>query len=99
MAIFIRRLEKRIVHCFQVFLFEAGGSNVTSNIDPSGIISNEKTINVSTDRSSCFERNKVAVRLDVLCDSDGGNACPADGVGIYNPGYWGMVGLIDTLLH
>ncbi|XP_028761340.1 alpha-L-arabinofuranosidase 1 [Neltuma alba] len=70
--------------------FEAGGPNVPSNIDPWTIIGNELTINVSTDRTSCFERNKVAVRLEVLCDSEGDNTCPADGVGIYNPGFWGM---------
>jgi hypothetical protein len=26
--------------------------------------------------------------MEVLC-----NDCPAGGVGIYNPGFWGMVGL------
>jgi len=33
----------------------------------------------------------------VLCDSEGDNICPAEGVGVYNPGFWGMVRLIDTL--
>ncbi|KAK4272404.1 hypothetical protein QN277_020968 [Acacia crassicarpa] len=70
--------------------FEAGGPNIPSNIDPWAIIGNELTIYVSTDRTSCFERNKLAVRLEVLCDSEGDNICPADGVGIYNPGFWGM---------
>ncbi|XP_015888449.3 alpha-L-arabinofuranosidase 1 [Ziziphus jujuba] len=70
--------------------FEAGGPNVPSNIDPWAIIGDESVLNVSTDRSSLFERNKIALRLDVLCDSKGPNACPAGGVGVYNPGYWGM---------
>ncbi|CAJ2671848.1 unnamed protein product [Trifolium pratense] len=66
--------------------FEAGGPNTPSNIDPWSIIGNETYINVETDRTSIFERNKVALRLEVLCDS----TCPADGVGVYNPGFWGM---------
>ncbi|XP_022983725.1 alpha-L-arabinofuranosidase 1-like isoform X2 [Cucurbita maxima] len=70
--------------------FEAGGPNVPSNISPWSIIGNESTISVSTDRSSCFDRNKVALRMDVLCDSEGINVCPTGGVGIYNPGFWGM---------
>ncbi|KAK8649219.1 hypothetical protein V6N13_129953 [Hibiscus sabdariffa] len=70
--------------------FEAGGSNIPSNIDPWSIIGNESSIIVSTDRSSCFERNKVALRMEVLCNSEGSNTCPSGGVGIYNPGFWGM---------
>ncbi|KAI5317038.1 hypothetical protein L3X38_036745 [Prunus dulcis] len=70
--------------------FEAGGPNVPSNIDPWSIIGNESSLIVSTDRSSCFDRNKVALRMEVLCDSQGANSCPDDGVGIYNPGFWGM---------
>ncbi|XP_057971979.1 alpha-L-arabinofuranosidase 1-like [Malania oleifera] len=70
--------------------FEAGGPNTPSNIDPWSIIGNESLLVVSTDRSSCFERNKVALRMEVLCDSEGANICPAGGVGIYNPGFWGM---------
>ncbi|XP_058079965.1 alpha-L-arabinofuranosidase 1 isoform X1 [Magnolia sinica] len=70
--------------------FEAGGPNTPSNIDPWSIIGSESSIVVSTDRSSCFSRNKVALRMDVLCDSEGSNTCPPGGVGIYNPGYWGM---------
>jgi alpha-N-arabinofuranosidase len=73
--------------------FEAGGPNTPSNIDPWSIIGNETYINVETDRTSIFERNKVALRLEVLCDG----TCPADGVGVYNPGFWGMVRLIHTL--
>ncbi|XP_056158313.1 alpha-L-arabinofuranosidase 1-like isoform X1 [Syzygium oleosum] len=70
--------------------FEAGGPNTPSNIDPWSIIGDESFLVVSTDRSSCFERNKVALRMDVLCDSQGDNMCPAGGVGVYNPGFWGM---------
>ncbi|KAL9425166.1 hypothetical protein AB3S75_032158 [Citrus x aurantiifolia] len=70
--------------------FEAGGQNVPSNIDPWAIIGNDSSLIVSTDRSSCFERNKVALRMEVLCDSQGTNICPVGGVGVYNPGYWGM---------
>lgn len=73
--------------------FEAGGHNIPSNIDPWSIIGNGTYINVETDRTSCFERNKVALRLEVLCDS----TCPTDGVGVYNPGFWGMVRLIDAV--
>lgn len=70
--------------------FEAGGPNIPSNIDPWTIIGDESSLIVSTDRSSCFERNKIALRIDVLCDSEGPNSCPPEGVGVYNPGYWGM---------
>ncbi|KAG8372213.1 hypothetical protein BUALT_Bualt12G0043100 [Buddleja alternifolia] len=70
--------------------FEAGGPNIPSNIDPWSVIGNESSLIVSTDRSSRFERNKIALRMDVLCDHDGANMCPAGGVGIYNPGFWGM---------
>lgn len=48
-------------------------------------------VRLITDLSSCFKRNPVALRMEVLCDSDGVNACPDGGVGVYNPGYWGMV--------
>ncbi|KAG6410580.1 hypothetical protein SASPL_128642 [Salvia splendens] len=70
--------------------FEAGGPNTPSNISPWTIIGNETSILVSTDRSSCFDKNKVALQMEVLCDVDGENICPAGGVGVYNPGYWGM---------
>lgn len=70
--------------------FEAGGPNTPSNIAPWSIIGDGSSLIVSTDRSSCFERNKVALRMDVLCDSKGNNICPDGGVGIYNPGFWGM---------
>ncbi|XP_062197585.1 alpha-L-arabinofuranosidase 1-like isoform X2 [Phragmites australis] len=65
--------------------FEAGGPHTPSNIDPWGIIGDESSIYVMTDRVSCFTRNIVALRMEVLCDK-----CPAGGVGIYNPGFWGM---------
>ncbi|KAG2318058.1 hypothetical protein Bca52824_021180 [Brassica carinata] len=67
--------------------FEAGGQNTPSNIWPWSIVGDQSSIYVATDRSSCFERNKIALRMDVLCDSKG---CPSGGVGVYNPGYWGM---------
>ncbi|KAL2895724.1 Alpha-L-arabinofuranosidase 1 [Bienertia sinuspersici] len=70
--------------------FEAGGRHTPSNIKPWSIIGDESTISISTDLSSCFERNKVALRMDVLCDTDGANTCPRGGVGVYNPGFWGM---------
>ncbi|KAM0855836.1 hypothetical protein ACQ4PT_049514 [Festuca glaucescens] len=70
--------------------FEAGGPNTPSNIDPWFIIGNESSIIVGTDRTSCFERNPVALQMEVLCDSKGTNVCPSGGVGVYNPGYWGM---------
>lgn len=70
--------------------FEAGGPNVPSNIDPWSIVGNESSLTVSTERSSCFERNKIALKMEVLCDSDGTNICPDGGVGVYNPGFWGM---------
>ncbi|XP_042482819.1 alpha-L-arabinofuranosidase 1-like isoform X2 [Macadamia integrifolia] len=70
--------------------FEAGGPNTPSNIDPWSVIGDESSLIVSTDRSSCFSRNEVALRMEVLCDINGSKTCPASGVGIYNPGYWGM---------
>uniref|UniRef100_A0A804NKT2 Alpha-L-arabinofuranosidase 1 catalytic domain-containing protein n=1 Tax=Zea mays TaxID=4577 RepID=A0A804NKT2_MAIZE len=65
--------------------FEAGGPNTPSNIDPWLIVGDDSSVYVETDRSSCFSRNIVALRMEVLC-----NDCPAGGVGIYNPGFWGM---------
>ncbi|XP_072959753.1 alpha-L-arabinofuranosidase 1-like isoform X1 [Typha angustifolia] len=70
--------------------FEAGGPNTPSNIAPWSIIGDESVIVVATDRTSCFDRNEVALRMEVLCDDEGPNICPDGGVGIYNPGYWGM---------
>ncbi|KAK7336356.1 hypothetical protein VNO77_16894 [Canavalia gladiata] len=68
--------------------FEAGGTNVPSNIQPWSIIGDESSILVSTDPTSCFERNKIALRMEILCY--GPKSCPPGGVGISNPGYWGM---------
>ncbi|KAL8460099.1 hypothetical protein ACS0TY_031855 [Phlomoides rotata] len=70
--------------------FEAGGQNTPSNISPWTVIGDESSIIVSTDRSSCFDRNIVALQMEVLCDSCGQNICPEGGVGVYNPGFWGM---------
>uniref|UniRef100_A0A0E0MJ79 non-reducing end alpha-L-arabinofuranosidase n=1 Tax=Oryza punctata TaxID=4537 RepID=A0A0E0MJ79_ORYPU len=75
--------------------FEAGAN--TSNIDPWSIIGDESSVHVTTDRSSCFSQNPVAVRIEVVCDD-----CPAGGVGIYNPGFWGMIiriGGVDSFTH
>ncbi|KAM3293153.1 hypothetical protein ACQJBY_036616 [Aegilops geniculata] len=65
--------------------FEAGGPYTPSNIDPWSIIGDESSIYVKTERASCFSRNIIALRMEVLCAK-----CPAGGVGIYNPGFWGM---------
>ncbi|KAK3119661.1 hypothetical protein QOZ80_9AG0673490 [Eleusine coracana subsp. coracana] len=51
----------------------------------SWLIGDESSIYVTTDRVSSFIKNIVALRMEVLCDK-----CPAGGVGIYNPGFWGM---------
>ncbi|XP_021302174.1 alpha-L-arabinofuranosidase 1 [Sorghum bicolor] len=65
--------------------FEAGGPYTPSNIDPWNIIGDESSIYVTTEAASCFTRNIVALRMEVLCDN-----CRTGGVGIYNPGFWGM---------
>uniref|UniRef100_A0A0E0RD94 non-reducing end alpha-L-arabinofuranosidase n=1 Tax=Oryza rufipogon TaxID=4529 RepID=A0A0E0RD94_ORYRU len=65
--------------------FESGGPHTPSNIDPWSIIGDESSIYITTDRSSCFSKNSVALRMEILCEN-----CPAGGVGIYNPGFWGM---------
>ncbi|KAM7505181.1 hypothetical protein LguiB_004085 [Lonicera macranthoides] len=70
--------------------FEAGGQNTPSNVDPWSIVGNESLLSVSTDHSSCFDRNKVALHMEVHCNTSGTNICPDGGVGIYNPGFWGM---------
>ncbi|CAM8973381.1 unnamed protein product [Rhodiola kirilowii] len=70
--------------------FEAGGPNTPSKIDPWSIIGNDSCVRLSTDLSSCFDRNMVALRVEVLCNSQSDNICPAGGVGFFNPGYWGM---------
>uniref|UniRef100_A0A0D9XWK1 non-reducing end alpha-L-arabinofuranosidase n=1 Tax=Leersia perrieri TaxID=77586 RepID=A0A0D9XWK1_9ORYZ len=65
--------------------FEAGGPHTPSNIDPWSIIGDESSIYITTDSSSCFSQNSVALRMEVLCEN-----CPAAGVGVYNPGFLGM---------
>ncbi|KAK3011606.1 hypothetical protein RJ639_011013 [Escallonia herrerae] len=70
--------------------FESGGRILPSSIAPWSTLGDESSISVSTDFSSSFERNKVALRMEVLCDSKGTNICPAGGVGVYNPGFWSM---------
>lgn len=70
--------------------FESGGRHSPSIIDPWSTIGNYSLIRVSTELSSCFNRNPVALKMEVLCDTNGVNACPVGGVGIHNPGYWGM---------
>ncbi|KAF6163868.1 hypothetical protein GIB67_024723 [Kingdonia uniflora] len=70
--------------------FEAGGHHTPSNIDPWSIIGDESSVILSTDSSSCFSNNKIALKMEVLCDTTGSNICPTGGVGTYNPGFWGM---------
>ncbi|GAU27135.1 hypothetical protein TSUD_104440 [Trifolium subterraneum] len=68
--------------------FEGGVAANLPPIYPWKIVGeNQSSITVSTDLSSCFERNKIALRMDILCQ---GISCPRGGVGISNPGYWGM---------
>jgi hypothetical protein len=74
---------------FSVSGFEAGGQNDPSNIHPWTIIGDKSLILVSIDQTSCFERNKHALKMEVHCDNS--YSCPPDGVGISNPGFWGMV--------
>ncbi|KAJ3683001.1 hypothetical protein LUZ60_013228 [Juncus effusus] len=71
--------------------FEAGGRNVPSILDPWKQIGNDSNIILSTDLNSDFERNEISLKMEVLCDeNDESNPCPSQGVGVYNPGYWGM---------
>ncbi|KAF3322620.1 alpha-L-arabinofuranosidase 1-like protein [Carex littledalei] len=71
--------------------FEAGGKNTPSIIDPWVQIGDSSKIIMSTDRTSTFKRNEVALKMEVLCDkNDKSNSCPSQGVGVYNPGFWGM---------
>ncbi|KAL9239572.1 hypothetical protein vseg_013881 [Gypsophila vaccaria] len=67
--------------------FEAGGRNVPSMINPWGMIGDENTISIVTEMSSPFKNNPIALRVDVHCNP---TTCPPGGVGVYNPGYWGM---------
>ncbi|KAK7301046.1 hypothetical protein RJT34_11902 [Clitoria ternatea] len=69
--------------------FEAGNiTNTHSDISPWSIIGNETFISVSTNAKSCFRRNKIALHMAVHCGDQ--QPCPSSGVGISNPGYWGM---------
>jgi len=68
--------------------FEAGGPNNALNVYNWSIIGDESSISVSISRTSCFERNKAALQMEVYCGAH--KPCPY-GVGISNPGYWGMV--------
>ncbi|XP_073140710.1 alpha-L-arabinofuranosidase 1-like [Henckelia pumila] len=70
--------------------FEAGGRTSPSNIHPWSVIGEESSIQVSTHPESLFPRNIMALRMVVLCDIMGTNICPSGGVGLYNPGFWGM---------
>ncbi|CAM0884957.1 unnamed protein product [Alopecurus aequalis] len=65
--------------------FQAGGALTPSSIEPWSILGDTSTIRVTTDRSSCFSRNLIALKMEVLCED-----CPPGGVGISNPGFWGM---------
>ncbi|KAH7315012.1 hypothetical protein KP509_21G030400 [Ceratopteris richardii] len=65
--------------------FEAGGQSTPSNIAPWSIIGDEGSVQLETERNSLFELNPIALRVDILC-----SVCPSGGVGVYNPGYWGM---------
>ncbi|MCO5612500.1 hypothetical protein L7F22_066768 [Adiantum nelumboides] len=65
--------------------FEAGGQSSPSNIAPWSAIGDSASVQLSTERISLFELNAMALRVDVQCKN-----CPAGGVGVYNPGYWGM---------
>ncbi|KAL2902431.1 Alpha-L-arabinofuranosidase 2 [Bienertia sinuspersici] len=56
-------------------------------ITPWGLVGDDNEISVVTELSSCLETNPVALRMDVLCNQ---TSCPPGGVGVYNPGYWGM---------
>lgn len=69
--------------------FEAGGPSTPSSIDPWYPVGDQSQVTLSTELVSCFERNPVALRLDVLCGKSS-NPCPAAGVGVANPGFWGM---------
>jgi len=72
--------------------FEAGGSNTPSILDPWYKVGNDTQVALGTERSSPFDRNPIALKIQVLCDTnDPFNTCPAGGVGTANPGFWGMV--------
>lgn len=68
--------------------FEAEGEKVPSSLHPWTIIGGKSQILVSIDQTSLFERNKNALRMELHCDRS--SSCLPDGVGISNPGFWGM---------
>lgn len=72
--------------------FEAGGTKSSSNIAPWTRVGKEQNIVLQTELNSCFEQNKVALKMDVQCDN-------SDGVGVSNPGFWGMVRIINDVSH
>ncbi|KAL2613771.1 hypothetical protein R1flu_025463 [Riccia fluitans] len=69
--------------------FEAGGKNTPSDIDPWYAKGDENDVILSTEPTSLFKRNPIALRISTLCGSNS-KPCPADGVGVVNPGYWGI---------
>lgn len=72
--------------------FEAGGLNVPSIIEPWYKIGTAAQITIGTECSSPHARNPVALKIEVLCDNnDASLQCPKGGVGVANPGFWGMV--------
>lgn len=70
--------------------FESGGQHSPSIIAPWSIIGDDSMLKVSTDFSSCFKQNPIALRMEVVCDDHVTNICPDGGVGIYNPDHWGI---------
>lgn len=69
--------------------FEAKGKKVPSSLHPWRVVGGNPEILVSIDQTSVFEHNRNALRMEVHCDRS--NSCLPDGVGISNPGFWGMV--------
>ncbi|KAG0560956.1 hypothetical protein KC19_9G026500 [Ceratodon purpureus] len=69
--------------------FEAGGQNTPSIFEPWYKVGDQLQVSIGTELSSPFQRNPVALKIEVLCDS-GDNSCPSGGVGAANPGFWGM---------
>ncbi|KAG6549463.1 hypothetical protein Mapa_008999 [Marchantia paleacea] len=68
--------------------FEAGGQNTPSSIDPWSPLGKGNETMLTTERASLFPRNPIALRMKTLCGN--GTACPPGGVGVANPGYWGI---------
>ena len=70
--------------------FEEGGLNMPSAFLPWHMVGNESQVAIATELSSPFTRNPVALKIEVLCNG-GKNSCSSVGVGVANPGFWGMV--------